>query len=93
MTAEKGAGIARQAAMLCQDAQFHRYLDARLRWETGMDPQALPDGTATNLDAVEFIRSRCGISSRAQLDHDQEAARMFGRIFADFNRWKQRRGI
>jgi hypothetical protein len=93
MTAEKGAGIARQAAMLCRDPVFCLYLDARLRWETGMEYQALPDGTASELDAAEFIRSRCSVVSRAELDHNQEAARMFGRIFADFNRWKQRRGI
>jgi hypothetical protein len=30
-------------------------------------------------DAAEFIRARCGVESRAQLDHDREARARFNR--------------
>ena len=93
MTTEtKGGRLAAQAGMLCQEPAFLLYLDARLRWETGMTPEALPDGTASTLDAAEFIRARCSVRTRADLDHDQEAAAMFGRIVNDYRRWRGRRG-
>ena len=91
LTEQKGGRLAAQAGMLCGERDFLRYLDARLRWETGMTPEALPDGTASELDAAEFIRSRCSVRSRADLDHDQEAASMFRRIQNDYRRWRARR--
>jgi len=93
MTAEKGAGIARQAAMLCRDSAFCLYLDVRRRRRAGLATYQLPDGTHGPEDAADVIRQACGVSSRAELDHNPEAARMFGRIVGDFNRWKQRRGL
>lgn len=94
MTTEtKGGRLAAQAGMLCQQPDFRLYLDARIRWETGMTTEALPDGTASELDAAEFIRSRCSVRSRADLDHDQEAASMFRRIQNDYDRWRERRGL
>ena len=93
MTAEKGAGIARQAAMLCHDSAFCLYLDARKRHRLRLTLEQLPDGTHTLEDAADSLREACGVSSRAELDHNPEAARMFGRIVGDFNRWKQRRGL
>ena len=90
-TDTKGGRLAAQAGMLCGERDFLRYLDARLRWETGMTTEALPDGIASELDAAEFIRSRCSVRSRADLDHDQEAAAMFRRIQNDYRRWRARR--
>ncbi|APC45971.1 hypothetical protein QHH_59 [Halomonas phage QHHSV-1] len=89
----KGGTLARQAAMLCQDPAFGLYLDARLRWETSMSPTQIPDGTASDLDAAEFIRQRCGVSSRAELDHNEWAAAMYKRIVNDYSRWKRRAGL
>lgn len=88
--AEKGGRLAQRAAMLCQEGRFYRYLDARLRWETGMSIEALPDGTASQQDAIEFLRARCGVASRAELDHRQEAGAMFRRIVTDYQRWVRR---
>lgn len=85
----KGGQQARRAAMLCQNPRFRLYLDARLRWETGMTLQALPDGTASDLDAAEFIRARCGVRSRAELDHVAEARNMLDRIVSDYQRWER----
>lgn len=93
MTAEKGAGIARQAAMLCQQPDFRLYLDQRRRWRESLTTAQLPDGTHSAEDAADTIRQACGVTSRAQLDHQPEAANMFGRIVRDYHRWRERRGL
>ncbi|MBB3142805.1 hypothetical protein [Halomonas organivorans] len=92
MTAEmKGGRLAREAAMLGGLPVFGRYLDARRRRQHGMTEAQLPDGTHTPEDAADAIRQACGVVSRAELDHDEEAAAMFRRIVADFGNWKRRR--
>ncbi|SDO71998.1 hypothetical protein SAMN04487957_110117 [Halomonas shengliensis] len=93
MTTEtKGGGIARQAAMLCEEPAFRLYLDHRRRQRLSLTRQQLPDGTHTGEDAADAIRQACGVNSRAQLDHLPEAASMFGRIVRDFHRWRGRVG-
>ncbi|WP_136247951.1 hypothetical protein [Halomonas borealis] len=89
MTAEmKGGRLAREAAMLGELPLFGRYLDARRRRQHGMTEAQLPDGTHTSTDAADAIREACGIVSRAEIDHDEQAAAMLRRIVADFMKWK-----
>ncbi|MCL7938809.1 hypothetical protein M8009_00635 [Halomonas sp. ATCH28] len=89
----KGGTLARQAAMLCELPVFGLYLDQRRRWRQGLSPAQLPDGTHTAQDAADALRQACGIESRAELDHNDQAAAMYKRIAADFNRWKRRAGL
>lgn len=37
--------------------------------------------------AAEIIRSRCAIRSRADLDHDEDAARTFNDLVSDYELW------
>ena len=93
MTTERqrmGGRQARRAAMLCNDARFRLYLDARRRHRNRMTREQLPDGTHSSDDAADFIRDACGVSSRAALDHDINAEYMFRRIVEDYNRWQRR---
>lgn len=83
----KGGQIARSAAMLCQDQQFRVYLDRAQSHKGGVH---IPDGTHTEDDARALILDACQIESRAELDHDFQAAAKFRQIKAHFNRWKAR---
>ncbi|MEX0738190.1 MAG: hypothetical protein WD071_02500 [Pseudohongiella sp.] len=83
----KGGHLARSAAMLCQDADFRRYLD---RAQSVKGNVEIPDGTHTEEDARDLIITACQISSRAELDHNVRAATKFRQIKAHFQRWKSR---
>lgn len=88
----KGGQLARQAAMLCQDAQFQLYLDRRRRAKHGMTESQLPDGTHNTDDARDWLCAACQIQSRVELDHHVTAAATFRRIRQRFQVWKQRPG-
>lgn len=38
-------------------------------------------------EAADYVRIRCGIESRAHLDHDQEAARLFREMRLEYETW------
>lgn len=84
----KGGHLARSAAMLCQDPDFRLYLDRAQSHKGGVH---IPDGTHTEEDARDLILSACSIGSRAELDHNVQAATRFRQIKAHFQRWKSRR--
>ena len=83
----KGGYLARNAALLCQDEQFRLYLDRRRAAKFNLE---IPDGTHTVEDARDFIMAACGINSRAELDHDQNAATVYRQIMHHFRRWQDR---
>lgn len=87
MTERKGRFLARKAAMLCQDATFRLYLDRRRAAKFQLE---IPDGTHTADDARDFILQACGIQSRAELDHNQDAATSYRQIMYHFQRWQDR---
>ncbi|QEW06324.1 hypothetical protein [Nitrincola iocasae] len=82
------ANLARRAAMLCQDNHFRLYLDRRRRAKFNMD---VPDGTHTEQCARDFILQVCGIKSRAELDHNPNAAALFHKILQAYGRYQHRR--
>ena len=68
-TDHKGAALSRAAAMMCNGAKFQRWVVSRIG--------AAPDGVSASQHAAQFIRDACGITSRAQLDHNAQAASLF----------------
>ena len=89
MSDSKGGPQARRAAMLCQNTRFGLYLDQRQRTKHGLAPEQLPDGTHTPEDAADALRQACGVVSRAEIDHDEQAWQMLDRIVADYQRWER----
>ncbi|MCE0759540.1 hypothetical protein LWH94_10025 [Marinobacter sp. G11] len=90
---KKGGFLAKNAALLCQDSQFRLYLDRRRAAKFNL---LIPDGTHTEEDARDFILQACGISSRAELDHNHEAATVYRQIKYHYQRWEarqRRRGL
>lgn len=76
----KGGEWARQAGIICADAEFRRYLTV-----TG----DFPGVQLIDLDmAADELRRRLNIESRAHLDHDEEAARAFRELRTVFEQWK-----
>lgn len=78
----KGGELARMAGVLCQDVEFRIFMNAQ-GWHAGSDQEA-----------AETIRQMCGVKSRADLDHDFEAATVFHRVIRGaWVKWKAARGI
>jgi hypothetical protein len=69
----KGGKLAKLAGMLCGDPDFQAWIEAR-------NPQ-LAERAPFELSgpdlAAHLVRTICGVESRAQLDHNPEAARRF----------------
>jgi len=83
----KGGHLARTAAILCQEPNFRLYLDRAMSHKGGVD---IPDGTHTEDDARNLILDTCKISSRAELDHNLQAATRFRQIKTHYQRWLSR---
>jgi hypothetical protein len=64
--------LAQQAALLCNDEAFQRFVE-----EEGKEA-----------DAPTFVRKWCGVSSRADIKPDTQAARAFKQLRDDFYLWR-----
>ncbi|WP_033472896.1 hypothetical protein [Bordetella bronchiseptica] len=82
----KGGDLARLAGQLCVNPEFQRFA---AHMQSGPNYLASSDQfTATN-----WLREMCGVDSRADLDHDIEAAARFHeRVRKPFLEWKGRMG-
>lgn len=68
----KGGRLAQRAAMLCNERGFQNWIMTRMNW-SGAGEEQLP-----HVVASELLRQLCcGISSRAELDSNPEAAKRF----------------
>ena len=79
---QKGGQQARRAAMLCQNPRFWLYLDYRWRAKNALEYREFPDGTYKAAGATRWLRKACGIQSRAELDHNPEAAAMLEKVLS-----------
>lgn len=69
--------ISNQAAILCKDQDFQKFLvEGGMAWDM------------SEKSADSFIKETCSISSKSQLDVEQEAAETFNNIVGEFNEWK-----
>lgn len=68
-TERKGAALSRAAAMMCNGAKFQRWVVSRIG--------AASDGVSAQQQAAQYVRYVCGITSRAELDHNVRAAALF----------------
>jgi len=90
-TAEKpkGGPLARLAGQWCQSPDFIAWL----RGTTEQDEWMAARGDAESVPypeiVAELIRRRCGVTSRAELDHNDLAARKFHTLLRDpFMAWQ-----
>lgn len=76
----KGGELAKWAGILSNDPVFWEWADECC------DFLDIKDAT----DAAIYIREMCNISSRAELDHNPEAAKIFRDMMGEFDDWKNR---
>lgn len=75
-----GGPLARRAGILCEKREFTIWArrQAWVLWN-----EQIP---AHPNNAADFLRRVCGVSSRAELDHDPEAAAIFNGVVDEFYR-------
>ncbi len=66
----KGTRLSKLAAMLCQNPAFQEWLNANQMADLTVTVEGAQDAAAV-------IRMVCGIESRAELDHNKQAADIF----------------
>lgn len=74
----KGGPICKRAVMLCKNATFQIWYQARA-WRLWQE-----NCSATEADVTDVLRENCCIQSRSELDHNPEAAAIFEAIERDF---------
>nr|WP_273544576.1 hypothetical protein [Halomonas profundi] len=79
--------------MLCQNPRFWLYLDQRWRAKHKLSAGEFPNGTHNAAGATRWLRKACGIQSRAELDHNDEARAMLERIVADYSKWERQQRL
>lgn len=70
-TEPKGGKLAQSAAMLCQEAGFAKWCADML----------------CHADPVQAIYETCGVTSRAMLDHNADAASAFREMKSNYEFW------
>lgn len=76
----KGGKLAQKAGILCSEGAFITFL-AEHHFKKTLE-------TVDPFDPAVVVRNVCGVYSRADLDHDPEAARKFQDLVASFEAWK-----
>lgn len=74
-------GPVKQAGVLCSDQAFCKFL-------TGLFPQA-----SKSKSAAELVRSHCGVKSRAELANNDEAAKLWRALVAEYRAWQREPAI
>lgn len=69
---------AQQAGILCNDPQFHKFIDTKVG-------RALDDDT---LDAAGAVRFWCDVSSRIELNDNIEAAALWDALRTEYDAWR-----
>lgn len=76
----RGGKIAQSAGILANEKAFQMWVET--------DQCFLEAEVDASENAAAFIRQRCGISSRAHLDHDEQAARAFRDLKSEYDAWR-----
>jgi hypothetical protein len=79
----KGGPLAKRAGILCNEKAFWKFLEEST--DCGWPPQDLQNSE----NAAFWLRSHCGVSSRAELDHQPSAAKRFHDLEASYRAWLQ----
>lgn len=81
----KGGEWAKLAGMWCMDPDFHAFLNQTYPNDSYVENAA---------HAAMSLRAYCGIDSRAELDHNPDALKLFNaKVRYPFQKWMQARGI
>lgn len=68
--------LSQQAGIRCQDEGFRNFLSRMKFWQA-----------ATESEAAEYLYSACGVESRAFLDTNEQAGKVWQRINTAYEQW------
>lgn len=74
----KGGKLAQAAGILCTEGAFRQ-------WASIIGKHGIPE--LTEEEAADFIREYCGVSTRAHLDHNDDAAQIFRELRREYEAW------
>lgn len=77
----KGGPHSQDAARICKSAEFIEFVSYAI---------AVPVAEMDQDEAAQYVRARCGIDSRAELDHKLHALTRFHELMREFNEWRER---
>jgi hypothetical protein len=73
----KGGKLAQRAGIVCQEPKFLTFLTERYR------------GVVYNLqNPADCLRNLCGVDTRAELDHREDAAKRFDGLMREYSAWQ-----
>lgn len=73
-----------QAAMMCADHGFRRWLDSEVTRRIGAPPPGHPPHVEDERDAAQEVRDLCRVYSRRDLDSSKRAAAVWDALLASF---------
>jgi len=76
-----GGALSKSAAMLCDSAAFKHFA-----WADQAGNDDVPSDFGSG-DADAFIKTHCGIASKAELDHNKQAATHFQILMSQYREW------
>jgi hypothetical protein len=71
----KGGKLAQRAGIVCGEPGFKKYLLSHHPYIEALGTPA------------QYLRSYCGVVSRAELDHDAGAAKLFDEMMREYSAW------
>ena len=84
---KKGGPLSKSAAQMCENELFRKFL--RESYPTNWKQFLYGSTTLNSADvAASVVRQLCGVTSRADLDHNHEAAKRFHELMREFNQWQ-----
>lgn len=83
---KKGGPLSKSAAQMCENLTFQKFACS---WITNFG-RFIPVGANLTEIARQAIIQHCDIKSRAELDHNPEAAKHFHELMREFRAWNER---
>jgi hypothetical protein len=72
----KGGKLAQRAGIICNEGSFRVFAK-----------ESKLGSPSNSAEAAAMLRAQCGVESRAELDHNNEAARKFTDLEASYKAW------
>lgn len=82
---KKGGPLSKSAAQLCENENFQKFARETHPHEWSQ----IPNGAHAADAAAIILRQRCGITSRAELDHDAVGAANFRQLMREYREWNK----
>jgi hypothetical protein len=93
---QKGGPLSQSAARMCENQKFQEFLctEYEEQFTAHVEADRGPSGNKYEMAeryATQTLRTICNVRSRAELDHDEQAAKRFHELMREFNQRTDRR--